>query len=108
MASQSLTFGLVFAILWLLFLMPNLKNAKKALRQSIVRAERNTKVRENIAYMRREFRKLLTDKKLDEAKTLVKNLTQALDKAVKNNVVKANTAARVKSRAMTHLNKLSK
>lgn len=88
--------------------MPNLKNAKKALRQSIVRAERNTKVRENIAFMRREFRKLLTDKKLDEAKALIKNLTQALDKAVGKNVMKANTASRVKSRAMLHLNKLSK
>lgn len=103
-----MTFCVFSAIVGLLFLMPNLKNAKKALRQSIVRAERNTKVRENIAFMRREFRKLLTDKKLDEAKALIKNLTQALDKAVGKNVMKANTASRVKSRAMLHLNKLSK
>ncbi len=103
-----MTFSPFSAILALLFLMPNLKNAKKALRQSIVRAERNTKVRENIAFMRREFRKMLTDKKLDEAKALIKTLTQALDKAVGKNVMKANTASRVKSRAMLHLNKLSK
>lgn len=88
--------------------MPNLQNAKKALRQSIVRAERNKKVREGIEYMRRSFRKLLADNKLDEAKKLINNLTQALDKAVGKNLIKKNAAARVKSRAMANLNKLMK
>lgn len=89
-------------------LMPNLQNAKKALRQSLVRASRNKKMREGIDYMRRSFRKLLAENKLDEAKKLVNNLTQALDKAVGKNLIKKNTAARVKSRAMTHLNKIVK
>ena len=88
--------------------MPNLQNAKKALRQSIVRAERNKKVREGIDYMRRSFRKLLADNKLDEAKKLISTLTQALDKAVGKNLIKKNAAARVKSRAMANLNKLIK
>lgn len=88
--------------------MPNLQNAKKALRQSIVRAERNKKVREGIEYMRRSFRKLLAENKLDEAKKLISNLTQALDKAVGKNLIKKNAAARVKSRAMANLNKLIK
>jgi small subunit ribosomal protein S20 len=88
--------------------MPNLQNAKKALRQSIVRAGRNKKMSEGIDYMRRSFRKLLAEKKLDEAKKLVSDLAQALDKAVGKNLIKKNAAARVKSRAMTHLNKLIK
>ncbi len=88
--------------------MPNLKNAKKALRQSIVRAGRNKLVYEKIDYMRRSFRKLLADNKLDEAKKLYIDLGQALDKAVGKKLIKANTAGRVKSRAMAHLNKIIK
>ncbi|MFZ2681730.1 MAG: 30S ribosomal protein S20 [Patescibacteria group bacterium] len=88
--------------------MPNLQNAKKALRQSIVRAGRNKLMRERIDYMRRSFRKLLTANKLDEAKTLIKDLVQALDKAAGKNLIKKNTAARVKSRAMAQLNKITK
>jgi len=87
--------------------MPNLQNAKKALRQSIVRAGRNKQMREGIDYMRRNFRKLLAANKLDEAKKLVSDLGQALDKAVGKNLIKKNAAARVKSRAMAHLNKLT-
>lgn len=88
--------------------MPNLQNAKKALRQSIVRAGRNKQMREGIDYMRRSFRKLLAENKLDEAKKLISDLSQALDKAVGKNLIKKNAAARVKSRAMAHLNKLGK
>jgi small subunit ribosomal protein S20 len=88
--------------------MPNLENAKKALRQSIVRAGRNKLIRERIDYMRRSFRKLLADNKIDEAKKLVSDLTQTLDKAVGKNLIKKNAAARVKSRAMAHLNKIAK
>lgn len=88
--------------------MPNLKNAKKALRQSIVRAERNTAVREHIEYMRRSFRKLLESKKFDEAQKLMNELTQALDKAVTKKVMKLNTVSRIKSRAMKKINTLVK
>jgi ribosomal protein S20 len=88
--------------------MPNLANAKKALRQSLVRAERNAEAKAKIAYMRRSFRKLLEDKKVDEARKLVADLYQILDKAAGKNILKANTVARVKSRAMAHLNKAAK
>jgi small subunit ribosomal protein S20 len=88
--------------------MPNLKNAKKALRQSIVRAERNTAVREHIDYMRRSFRKLLESKKFDEAQKLMNELTQALDKAVTKKVLKLNTVSRIKSRAAKKINALVK
>lgn len=88
--------------------MPNLQNAKKALRQSLVRADRNKLMRERLDYMRRSFRKLLAENKLDDAKKLVSGLTQALDKAVGKNLIKKNAAARIKSRSMAHLNKLIK
>lgn len=88
--------------------MPNLQNAKKALRQSVVRAGRNHQMRERIDYMRRSFRKLLAESKLDEAKKLISDLSQALDKAVGKKIIKKNAAARVKSRAMAHLHKIGK
>lgn len=90
------------------FSMPNLKNAKKALRQSIVRAERNDAVREHIDYMRRSFRKLLEAKKFEDAQKLMSELTQALDKAVTKKVLKLNTVSRIKSRAAKKINALAK
>ncbi len=86
--------------------MPNLTNAKKALRQSIVRGERNSDTRAKIEYMRRNIRKLLEDKKADEAKKLMPDFYQALDKAVTKNVMKANTVARVKGRTMKAIVKM--
>lgn len=88
--------------------MPNLKNAKKALRQSVVRAERNDAIREHISYMRRSFRKLLEAKKFEDAQKLMKELTQALDKAVTKKVLKLNTVSRIKSRAAKKINTLAK
>ena len=85
--------------------MPNLKNAKKALKQSQVRAVRNEKVRGHIESLRRSFRKLLEAGKIEEAQKLINELNKAMDKSVTKRVVKANTAARVKSRAMANLNK---
>ena len=85
--------------------MPNLKNAKKALKQSEVRRVRNANVKGHIDTMRRSFRKLLEAGKIEDAQKLVRELDQAMDKAVTKHVFKANTAARVKSRSMIALNK---
>lgn len=85
--------------------MPNLRNAKKALNQSRVRAVRNANVKGHIDTMRRSFRKLLEAGKIEDAQKLVRELDQAMDKAVTKHVLKANTAARVKSRTMLALNK---
>ncbi len=85
--------------------MPNLSNAKKALAQSKVRAARNANVKGRIDSMRRSFRKLLDTGNIEEAQKLVRELDQAMDKSVTKHVVKANTAARVKSRTMIALNK---
>ncbi|MBP9828158.1 30S ribosomal protein S20 [Patescibacteria group bacterium] len=87
--------------------MPNLKNAKKALRQSERRAERNMQAKGTLDFMRRSFRKLLDDKKVDEAAKLLKDMNQALDKAVAKGVLKRNTASRLKSRATLRINKVS-
>lgn len=85
--------------------MPNLKNAKKALAQSKVRAVRNQNIKGHIDSLRRSFRKLLEAGKIDDAKKLIAELNKAMDKSVTKRVIKANTAARVKSRTMIALNK---
>lgn len=88
--------------------MPNLQNAHKALRQSKVRAERNKKRTNEIDTLTRQFRKALEANKVDDAKALISTIYKKLDKAVSKNVVKKNTAARVKSRMTTNLNKAAK
>lgn len=83
--------------------MPNLKNAKKALRQNIKRAARNT-VRK-VAF-REAVKKTLKAKNAKEAKTLLLLAQQALDKAAKAGVIKKNTAARHLSRLTKKVNSM--
>lgn len=78
--------------------MPNLANAKKALRQSEVRRTRNEVKEDQIATLRRKIRKLLEVKDVAGAKALVSTLQKHMDKAVKAGTVKKNTAARAISR----------
>ena len=84
--------------------MPQLANAKKALRQSKRRAERNKVRIEEIHSLRRKFRKLLEAGKLEEIQDVVKRLDKQIDKAVKKNILKLNKASRIKSRYMKKLN----
>ncbi len=88
--------------------MPNLKQAEKALRQSIVHAARNKKVRDELDQLLTKMRKLVSGKQIEEAKTLMKTLDKKLDKAITKHVMKANTVSRVKSRTMAKINALKK
>lgn len=78
--------------------MPNLANAKKALRQSDKRAARNKIVIEEFYSMRRRFRRMIEKGQLEEAKKMIPVFDKKLDKAVTKNVFKKNKAARMKSR----------
>ena len=86
--------------------MPNLQNAKKALRQSLRRADRNKLVGAEIHSLRVKVRKAITAKKLDEALELARLVGKKLDKAVQKNILKKNTVARYKSRIMKKINTL--
>ena len=44
------------------------------------------------------FRKLIADKKIDEAKKYIASVYKALDKSAKTNLIKRNKASRLKSR----------
>lgn len=85
--------------------MPQLANAKKALRQSIKRAARRQPVKDEIHSNRRAFRKLVEAGKLDEAQAMIPKLDKMLDKAVTKQIFKKNKTARIKSRLAAALAK---
>ncbi len=87
--------------------MPIKKSAQKALRQTHKRTAVNRVIKDNIVAMQKKLEKAMAQKKNSEAKTLMSEFAQAVDKAVKNNVLKKNTAARMKSRLQKAVNKLS-
>lgn len=85
--------------------MPNLRNAKKALRQAKKRAELNTAYKLKYRDAVKKTNKAPTK---EEALKLAKVAQQALDKAAKHGTIKKNTAARRLSRLMKKINKLEK
>jgi len=88
--------------------MPNLKNAKKALKQSIKHATANKAVKDQIDFLTKKIRKAMEKKSIDEAKKYLNDWVQKIDKATKKNIIKKNTANRRKSRLMKKINNLSK
>ncbi len=81
-------------------------SAKKALRSAKKKRIFNLRRKSAIEDQMKEFRKLLTKKNKVDAIKIIPSLYQALDKAVKTNYLKANTASRLKSRAMASVKKL--
>lgn len=84
--------------------MPITKSAKKALRQSIRRRERNLLKKEAFKDAIKKIKKLIQANKIEEAKKLVPQAYGAIDKAAKTGVIKKNNAARKKSRLMKLVN----
>lgn len=78
--------------------MPQIKSAKKALRQNIRRRrlnlERDKKFKETV----RHYRKLIEGKKIAEARKYLPQVYQVLDKLAKVNFIHKNKAWRLKSR----------
>lgn len=77
--------------------MPQLRNAKKALRQSYKREERNTNIKVNIKYLTKRTKKLAESKDAKATETLNATI-KALDKAAQKGIMKKNSVARKKSR----------
>lgn len=87
--------------------MPITSSAKKALRQSHRRRKHNNFRREAYKSTVKNFRKLVTSKKLEEAREELKKAMQTLDKAAKSKTIKRNKASRLKSRLQKALTKIS-
>lgn len=82
------------------------QSAKKALRQSVRRRAGNIVYKEKIKNLLKEVKNLVSQKKVQEAETLLKNIYKVLDKAAKKGVIKKNTASRKKSRISKLISKI--
>lgn len=78
--------------------MANTSSAKKAQRAALRRRVFNARRKKTMKDTAKDISKLIIGKKGKEAEAMLPTLYKAIDKAAKRGVVKANTAARMKSR----------
>ncbi len=78
--------------------MPITKSAKKALRQSLARKKGNLSRKIRLQKIEKQIKKLLEKKQYQEAGKMLPLLYKAVDKAIKSNILKKNTGARIKSK----------
>lgn len=81
------------------------KGAKKANRSSQRKRVFNTRRKNAMSDSVKEVKKLITSGAKDEAAQALSRAYQAIDKAKKNGVIKANTASRKKARLAASLKK---
>ena len=84
--------------------MPNIKSAKKRLRQSRKRRDRNRNVRSEI---RTRTKSLLKTESAGEAEEAYRTISSLLDTAARKGIVSKQAAARRKSRLGRYVRKLS-
>ena len=87
--------------------MPNLKSAKKRMRQNEVRRERNQQVRTRLKNARRIMMDALDEKNSEAGDVAFRTYCSVLDKAAKSGVIKKNTAVRRKTNAANNLRKIA-
>lgn len=87
--------------------MPNLKAAKKALKQNITRKIRNLKKKRILKSLLKNFEKLINDKKVEEAKKSLPELYKKIDKNKKTGIFKKNTASRKKAKIAKMINRVN-
>ena len=85
--------------------MPITSSAKKALRQSTRRREHNLARKKILKTAIKQLKKLVAEKNFEDAKTHLPKVYKALDKSAKTNLIKKNTASRLKSKLTHFLNK---
>jgi len=78
--------------------MPQTKSAKKALKKSEKRRILNFKIKERIKKLKKEIKKLVHERKLDEAKKLLPLFYKTVDKAAKRGIIKEGKANREKAK----------
>ena len=87
--------------------MPNIKSAKKRLKQSIKRRDRNRSVKASLRTILKKADAALKSSDKDLAATAVKEACRKLDKTSQKGVIHDNVASRKKSRLMLKLKKIS-
>ena len=87
--------------------MPNLKSAKKRMRQNAVQHERNQQVRTRLKNARRTMMVTLESKDATASEAALRSYSSVLDKAAKSGVIKKNTAIRRKTNAANNVRKIA-
>lgn len=85
--------------------MPIKESAKKALRQTKKHRVLNLARAHAVKDATKKIKKFVAAGQKDEAKKMITQAYQAIDKAAKRGIIKKNTAARKKSRLMRLINK---
>ncbi|MEX2606001.1 MAG: 30S ribosomal protein S20 [Kiritimatiellia bacterium] len=83
--------------------MPQIKSAKKRLKQNEAAQKRNSAKKSRMRTTRRKFHEAVEAGESDTAKTAYAEFCSALDKAVKHKIIKRNTAVRSKQRGAEKL-----
>ncbi|MGA2064724.1 MAG: 30S ribosomal protein S20 [Thermoguttaceae bacterium] len=78
--------------------MPQIKSAKKRLRQNIVRRERNRSIKRSLRTQCRKVTDALGAGDVARAETELRAAAQKLDRAAAHKIIHRNAAARTKSR----------
>lgn len=84
--------------------MPITNAAKKALRQNKKRGERNLNIKDKIKRKIKNFKSLVKDGEIKEAKKELPQVYKVIDKAAKKNVISKNKASRKKSQLAKKIN----
>ena len=85
--------------------MPNLKSSKKALKQSLVRRDRNVAARTKLKTFQKRFLAAVASPDKVAGAAAYSEYCSVLDKAAKRGVIKKNNATRHKTRAAAMLRK---
>lgn len=85
--------------------MPITTSAKKALRGSARKRNFNLNKKELINKAVKKVKKLISEKKMKEARDFMPEVQKILDKSVKTGLLKQNTASRKKSRISAMITK---
>ena len=86
--------------------MPHSRNAKKRLRQSLERRDKNRSVKRELKTRVRTVVESVESGKAEEAETALRVAVQKLDRAAAHNTIHRNKAARTKSRLAARMKKL--
>ncbi|MGA0369089.1 MAG: 30S ribosomal protein S20 [Kiritimatiellia bacterium] len=86
--------------------MPQIKSAKKRLKQSQIAEKRNSAYKSRMRTSRRSFNEALESGDVEKAKETYAAYCSALDKALKHNIIKRNTSTRSKRRGAEKLRAL--
>lgn len=83
----------------------NIVSAKKRARQSLVRRDRNQQMKKAVRHLEKKVRAAISAKDKDQATSLLKDYTSAMDKASSKGKYHPKTASRKISRLTMFMNK---